>query len=168
MCSLTWPAFLDRHTDIAKRYMLQHDHRGIPEGDSEGTRFQAGSSETWSILGENLREFEKIVVPMPVDEYTTSKVLTMEYIRGQKVTSIVPLRRPENQGAELARRAFQGIPQANPYRRFLPCRSAPRKRIPYRRRAPGVDRPGYGGPNLRWDAKKASPAHSVHKRGQSG
>jgi predicted unusual protein kinase regulating ubiquinone biosynthesis (AarF/ABC1/UbiB family) len=44
---------------------------------------------------------------MPVDGFTTSKVLTMEYISGQKVTSFVPLRRPKIRGPELALELFR-------------------------------------------------------------
>ncbi|GAA4469622.1 AarF/UbiB family protein [Nemorincola caseinilytica] len=46
-------------------------------------------------LGENLREFRGIIVPMPVPDYCTSRVLTMEYIKGRKVTEISPLIRTE-------------------------------------------------------------------------
>ena len=31
------------------------------------------------------------MIPAPVEDYTTSRVLTMEYVRGQKVTSLHPV-----------------------------------------------------------------------------
>ena len=99
-------AFLDRHTDIAKRYMLHTTIEEFRKVILKELDFKQ-EARNLVVLGENLREFEKIVVPMPVDEYTTSKVLTMEYISGQKVTSIVPLRRPEIQGSELAHELFR-------------------------------------------------------------
>ena len=46
-------------------------------------------------LGENLISYKRIIVPQPVPDYTTSKVLTMEYVEGTKVTSISPLRKTE-------------------------------------------------------------------------
>ena len=45
------------------------------------------------ILGENLKDFEKLIVPGPVDDFTTTKVLTMDYIRGKKITTLTPLAR---------------------------------------------------------------------------
>jgi len=53
-------------------------------------------------LGENLREFDTIVVPEPIEDFTTSRVLTMEYIDGKKITSLSPLRLMEIDGAALA------------------------------------------------------------------
>ena len=39
-------------------------------------------------LNENLVGFSRIVVPEPIEDYTTARVLTMDYIRGRKITSI--------------------------------------------------------------------------------
>ena len=44
-------------------------------------------------LGKNLAEHQRLVVPQPVDDYTTSRVLTMELIRGTKITAFSPLAR---------------------------------------------------------------------------
>lgn len=43
-------------------------------------------------LGENLKSFINLQVPQPVFDYSSSKVLTMEYIDGKKITSISPLK----------------------------------------------------------------------------
>jgi predicted unusual protein kinase regulating ubiquinone biosynthesis (AarF/ABC1/UbiB family) len=97
--------FLDRHTDVAKRYMLQATMEEFGKAVLNELDFRQ-EARNLVVLEENLREFGKIVVPMPIDAFTTSKVLTMEYIRGQKVTSIVPLRRQEINGWELADELF--------------------------------------------------------------
>ncbi len=47
------------------------------------------------------------MVPMPIEALTTSKVLTMDYIRGQKVTNILALQRQEVNGPELAEELFK-------------------------------------------------------------
>jgi predicted unusual protein kinase regulating ubiquinone biosynthesis (AarF/ABC1/UbiB family) len=57
-------------------------------------------------LGENLAEFEKIVIPQPVMDFTTGRVLTMDYVRGRKVTKLGPLRRLELDGRALAEQLF--------------------------------------------------------------
>ena len=46
-------------------------------------------------LGENLKEFKDLIVPQPILDYSSGKVLTMEYIEGQKITSISPLKQIE-------------------------------------------------------------------------
>lgn len=58
-------------------------------------------------LGKNLERYERIVVPQPVDDYTTSRVLTMEYVRGTKITSFSPLARLEMDGKGLAEDLFK-------------------------------------------------------------
>jgi ubiquinone biosynthesis protein len=47
------------------------------------------------LIGGNLREFGAIIVPQPVEGYTTTRVLTMDYVRGTKVTAISPVVRVE-------------------------------------------------------------------------
>ncbi|MBY0493968.1 MAG: AarF/ABC1/UbiB kinase family protein [Cyanobacteria bacterium] len=42
-------------------------------------------------IGTNLEEFEAIVVPQPVEGYTSKRVLTMDYVSGRKVTQISPV-----------------------------------------------------------------------------
>ena len=53
-------------------------------------------------IGQNLSEFEEIVVPEPIDDFTTTRVLTMEYISGKKITALNPLRLLEIDGSLLA------------------------------------------------------------------
>ncbi len=58
-------------------------------------------------LGANLERYERIIVPQPVEDYTTSRVLTMEYVRGTKITSFSPLARLEMDGKALAEDLFK-------------------------------------------------------------
>jgi ubiquinone biosynthesis protein len=58
-------------------------------------------------IGENLAGFERIVVPSPVEDYTTARVLTMEYVRGRKVTALSPVVRIELEGRDLAEELFR-------------------------------------------------------------
>ena len=55
------------------------------------------------MLGRNLSGYKSIVVPQPVDDYTTPRVLTMDYIVGTKVTIISPLARLEVDVEKLGR-----------------------------------------------------------------
>jgi predicted unusual protein kinase regulating ubiquinone biosynthesis (AarF/ABC1/UbiB family) len=58
-------------------------------------------------LRENLVEFPRIVVPEPVEDYSTRRVLTMDYVRGRKVTGLSPLTRMEIDGEALAEELFR-------------------------------------------------------------
>jgi predicted unusual protein kinase regulating ubiquinone biosynthesis (AarF/ABC1/UbiB family) len=53
-------------------------------------------------LSENLAEFDRIVVPSPILDFTTGRVLTMEFVFGQKITSLSPLEKIDIDGARLA------------------------------------------------------------------
>ena len=46
-------------------------------------------------------------MPQPVDDYTTSRVLTMEFIRGTKITALSPLARIDLDGPGLAEDLFK-------------------------------------------------------------
>lgn len=58
-------------------------------------------------LGEILSGFDRLVVPAPVDDYTSSRVLTMDYIRGRKVTTLSPLVRLELDGEAMVEELFE-------------------------------------------------------------
>jgi ubiquinone biosynthesis protein len=59
------------------------------------------------ILGEALKGFERIVVPQPVTDYTSTRVLTMDFISGAKVTSLSPLTKIDIDGVGLAEELFR-------------------------------------------------------------
>jgi ubiquinone biosynthesis protein len=62
-------------------------------------------------LGENLKKFDRLLVPRPIMDFTTSRVLVMEWVRGVKITSLYPLGRMELDGEELASRLFEAYLQ---------------------------------------------------------
>jgi predicted unusual protein kinase regulating ubiquinone biosynthesis (AarF/ABC1/UbiB family) len=53
-------------------------------------------------LRANLAGYEHIVVPLPVESHTTSRVLTMDFIDGKKITALPPEERSRLGGASLA------------------------------------------------------------------
>jgi predicted unusual protein kinase regulating ubiquinone biosynthesis (AarF/ABC1/UbiB family) len=58
-------------------------------------------------LGKNLEAFPHIIIPQPVEQLTTSRVLTMSFIHGKKITSLGVLALNEIDGASLADELFQ-------------------------------------------------------------
>jgi ubiquinone biosynthesis protein len=97
--------FYDKHTKMGKRYeygvMLDEFRKSLL--DELDYQKEAHNLAT---LKENLEEFELIVVPSPVPDYTTSKVLTMDFIPGKKITSVTGLKLLEIDGAPLAEEVF--------------------------------------------------------------
>jgi predicted unusual protein kinase regulating ubiquinone biosynthesis (AarF/ABC1/UbiB family) len=58
-------------------------------------------------IADNLAEFENILIPEPVTDYCTTRVLTMEYVNGKKITGLSPLRLLEIDGPTLADELFR-------------------------------------------------------------
>lgn len=52
-------------------------------------------AENLQTLGQNLANYRKIFVPQPVAGYSTSKILTMDFVEGRKITAVTPLSRTE-------------------------------------------------------------------------
>jgi ubiquinone biosynthesis protein len=63
------------------------------------------------LLHKNLASFQHIVVPRPIEDYSSSRVLTMEYMTGHKIASFSPVVRMEVDGAALAEELFQAYLQ---------------------------------------------------------
>jgi len=62
-------------------------------------------------LAHQLRDFERIVVPLPVDDYTGTRVLTMDYVPGVKITQVSPLQWIDVDGEALANDLFRAYLQ---------------------------------------------------------
>src|SRR5207248_9756730 len=58
-------------------------------------------------LREQLKGFTHISVPAPIADYTTSRVLAMEYVPGVKITEMSPLTRMDFDGEMLAEELFR-------------------------------------------------------------
>jgi predicted unusual protein kinase regulating ubiquinone biosynthesis (AarF/ABC1/UbiB family) len=58
-------------------------------------------------IAHQLRDFENIVIPLPIDDFTTARVLTMDYISGTKITSVSRVEWTEVDGAGLADELFR-------------------------------------------------------------
>ena len=97
--------FLDDHTGVGRAYgfgaMVEEFRQSImAELDY---RREAGNLR---LLGRHLSGYELIVVPQPIDDYTTGTVLTMDLIEGRNVGSLGPLAQLEADRCALARELF--------------------------------------------------------------
>ena len=94
--------FLSEHTDFGQRYNIDEFRRSlIRELD-----FRQEAIHLLS-LSRNLKEIEEICVPEPVLGYSSSRVLTMDFVGGTKITALSPLARMELDGERLADALFR-------------------------------------------------------------
>jgi len=102
--------FLDNHTAAGKRYefcqMLDEFRKSLVR--ELDYRQEANSLTT---IGEHLRSFPRIIVPEPIADYSSSRVLTMQYVHGKKITDLSPLARMEFDGGALAEELFRAYLQ---------------------------------------------------------
>ena len=102
--------FLDAHTDVGRRYrfsaILDQLHRTLrDELDYER------EAQNLVAFGRNLRSFTRICVPQPVPAYSKRSVLTMDQVRGRKITAVGPLGRLDIDGEPLADELFRAYLQ---------------------------------------------------------
>lgn len=98
--------FLDAHTDMGKQFrfriLLEEFHLAIQqELDYER------EAQNLVKVGANLKEFLLIQVPQPVADYSKRCVLTMDEVRGRKITALSPLAMLEVKGGLLAEELLQ-------------------------------------------------------------
>lgn len=94
-------AFVDQHTDAGRRYAFREILEEFRRALLRELDFRLEANNLLE-LRDVLRSFRRIVVPRPIDGYSTSRVLTMELVRGTKVTELSPLARTEVDGRGLA------------------------------------------------------------------
>lgn len=96
---------MDRHTELGR-------HVGFEIQLAEMRRTLLGEldyrreASHLASVGRKLDEFERIAVPRPIDELTTERVLTMEYLSGTKIGDLTEEQRSRIDGKGLARELF--------------------------------------------------------------
>jgi len=99
-------AFLDKHSAIGAQYGLE----GLVEAFGRaliGELDYRREAQNLTRLHRNLESFESLEVPLPIEDYTTERVLTMDYLEGRKVTLLDPLTRIDIDGGSLADELFR-------------------------------------------------------------
>jgi len=92
--------FLDRHTKFGQRYRLLKVLEEFENTLAHELDYRREASNMMT-LGKNLKKFERIRVPVPIQDYTTQKILTMSYVEGTKITQLSPLARLDIDGCGL-------------------------------------------------------------------
>jgi len=98
--------FIDERTELGRRYGMSgmlNEFRASLMRELDYMR----EAQNLAVFRDNMREFPRIVVPAPIMDYTTARVLTMEWIDGRKITDVAPVRLIEIDGAELGDTLFE-------------------------------------------------------------
>ena len=99
-------AWVDEHTDVGRRFgfneLLGEFDRTLR--DELDYKREASNLRRLATIVE---PYSLLVVPLPLDDFTSGKVLTMDYIAGRKITSLGPLARMELDGCEMADQLFK-------------------------------------------------------------
>jgi len=98
--------FLDQHTSAGPQFEFVQMVAEFRRTLAQELDYQREAHNLVRIAS-NLSSFRRIVVPAPVEDFTSSRVLTMELIQGRKITSITPLMRQDFDAIGLARELFR-------------------------------------------------------------
>jgi len=93
--------FIDNHTEMGQRYefsLILAEFRRSLLRELDFKR----EAENLLKLSDSLSEFENIVIPKPIEDFTSALVLTMDYIPGKKITDVSPIRLAEFDGRRLS------------------------------------------------------------------
>ncbi len=98
---------LDEMTRMAVKHLEKAKTYAIDEVFAELRRILINEldyikeAENLKTLKANLKQFDDLIIPEPINDYSSSRVLTMEFVNGKKITSLSPLRQMENDFSEL-------------------------------------------------------------------
>ena len=98
--------FLDAHTAIGKKRRFAQtleEFRITIVNELDYER----EAQNLVRVGENLAEFDLLIVPQPVFDYCSKRVLTMDYVPGTKITDLSPYARLDMDGQALASQLFK-------------------------------------------------------------
>jgi len=98
--------FLDAHTAIGKKRRFAQTLEEFRITINNELDYER-EAQNLVRVGQNLAEFPHIVVPQPVPDYCTKRVLTMDYVQGTKITELSPIARLDMDGSVMAAELFK-------------------------------------------------------------
>lgn len=97
---------VDRHTEAGRRFGFEamvEEFRRAMLAELDYRR----EAQNLDALRANLAEFPHLVIPAPIGDYTTDRVLTMEYVAGRNLNAVGPLGQMELDGETLGDELFR-------------------------------------------------------------
>lgn len=98
--------FFDRHTEMGRRHRFLVILEEFRQTIQQELNYESEAHNLVAV-GKNLEEFKLIQIPQPVADYSTRSVLTMDEVKGRKITALGPLARLELKGGPLAEELFK-------------------------------------------------------------
>ncbi|WP_035613580.1 AarF/UbiB family protein [Haloferula sp. BvORR071] len=98
--------FLDAHTDFGRKYETLRIVAQFRVSILRELDYHTEAANLME-LRENLKGFDRLVIPAVVPDYSSARVLTMDYIPGTKITSLSGAVRTDLDGDALASQLFQ-------------------------------------------------------------
>jgi len=98
--------FFDGHTDIGRRYRFGKILAEFKKSILQELDYQREASNL-TTLANNLKDFPHLLVPLPVLDYSSRSVLTMDHVSGTKITALSPVVRLDLNGEMLAEELFK-------------------------------------------------------------
>ncbi|HEY3076770.1 MAG TPA: AarF/UbiB family protein [Burkholderiales bacterium] len=98
--------FIDAHTEFGRRFGIALLFEEFRKSMLRELDFRQEALHLVTI-GNNLKDIPEIVIPRPVLDYSSSRVLTMEFVPGTKITALSPLAKMELDGEQLADALFR-------------------------------------------------------------
>jgi predicted unusual protein kinase regulating ubiquinone biosynthesis (AarF/ABC1/UbiB family) len=98
--------FLDGHTEFGKTYQTKEIVEQFRRSVLRELDYQMEANQLGE-LRHNLAEFDRLKVPAVIEDYTTSKILTMDYFPGTKITSLSGVVLTDLDGDVLAEELFR-------------------------------------------------------------
>ena len=92
---------LEQHTDLGRKMNLVASIEQARTTLLNELNY-VQEAHNMDVLRKNLAEFPQIYIPQVVEDFSTSRVLTTELVKGKKVSKLTPLGMIENNYAELA------------------------------------------------------------------
>jgi predicted unusual protein kinase regulating ubiquinone biosynthesis (AarF/ABC1/UbiB family) len=97
---------LDRHTDAGRVASLTEVVEEFRKTILEELDYRR-EAQNLLTLRENLSSFRRLIVPAPIPDYSSGRVLTMDYISGTKITALNPVVRVDLDRQALVEQLFQ-------------------------------------------------------------
>jgi ubiquinone biosynthesis protein len=97
---------LDHHTEFGKRFLCSSIIEELRKSLLRELDYRMEAANL-RLMREQLAQFDKLLVPAPIDDYSTGRVLTMEYVSGHKITQLHPVTRIDLDGDMLAEEVFR-------------------------------------------------------------
>jgi ubiquinone biosynthesis protein len=92
---------VDKYSDVVRKYRINDFLEQFRTTLLDELDFRR-EADNLKRLGDIVREYPSLVVPQPVETYTSGRVLTMDYIEGSKISELSPVVRLEYNHRQLA------------------------------------------------------------------